>query len=51
MSFFDFFKTKGIVAESGYIKKEMDEYIDGMQLGDRLRQALAWEESEYFAEI
>lgn len=48
MGFFDILGEKNIVTESGYIKKEPDEYLDGMQLCDRLRYALAFEESEHY---
>ena len=51
MSFFDFLKEKEIVTSSGYIKKEMDEWVDEIQLSDRLRYALLHEESDYFMEI
>ena len=48
MSFFDFFNEKDIVTETGYIKKEPDEIIEGISLGDRLRYSLVFEDSEYF---
>ena len=48
MGFFDILWEKDIVTETGYIKKEPDEYLDGLQLGDRLRYALALNESEYY---
>ena len=48
MSFFDVLLENQITVESGYIRKEMDEWLEGMQLGDRLRYALAFEESEYY---
>lgn len=48
MSFFDFLKENNIAVEDGYIKKEPDEYVEGVALGDRLRYALLYEESEYY---
>lgn len=48
MGFFDILCDKDISTESGYIKKEPDEYLEGMVMGDRLRYALAFEESEYY---
>jgi hypothetical protein len=30
MSYFDFLKEKNIALEDGYIKKEPDEYVDGV---------------------
>ena len=51
MSFFDFLKEKDIVIESGYIKKELEEMYEGISLGDRMRQAMLWEESEYYTEL
>lgn len=37
MSFFDFLHEKNITTADGYIRKEPDEYFEGIQLGDRLR--------------
>ena len=51
MSFFDFLQEKNIALDDGYIKKEPDEYVEGVQLGDRLRYALLFEESEYYESI
>ena len=48
MGFFDILWEKDIATETGYIKKEPDELLDGMQMGDRLRYALAFEESEHY---
>jgi len=48
MEFFDVLYKNDICVESGYIKKEFDEYVDDMQLNDRLRYSLAFEESEYY---
>ena len=35
----------------GHIKGDFDEYHEGIQLSNRLRKALLWEESEYFTEL
>eukprot|EP00347_Sterkiella_histriomuscorum_P018293 403346062 len=51
MSFFDFFYEKDIATEDGYIKKELEEMYEGISLGDRMRKAMLWEESEYFMEL
>ena len=51
MSYFDFLKEKQIVMDDGRIKGDFDEYFDGIQLSDRLRKALLWEESDYFMEL
>jgi cilia- and flagella-associated protein 300 len=48
MGFFDILPEKEITTYTGYIKKEPEELLDGLQLGDRLRYALAFEESEYY---
>ena len=48
MGFFDILGEKDITTTNGYIKKEPDEYLEGMVMGDRLRYALAFEESEYY---
>jgi len=51
MSFFDVLHEKDIVMDDGYIKKEMEEIFEGISLGDRMRKALLWEESDYFFEL
>ena len=51
MSFFDFFYEKDIATEDGYIKKEMEEIYEGISLGDRMRKAILWEESDYYLEL
>ncbi|CAI2378025.1 unnamed protein product [Moneuplotes crassus] len=48
MGFFDILDEKDITTTTGYIKKEPDEYLEGMVMGDRLRYALAFEESEFY---
>jgi len=48
MGFFDLLPENDITTDNGYIKKEPDELLDGLQLSDRLRYALAFEESEYY---
>ena len=45
MSFFDVFHEIGICAESGYIKADHEEVLDGINLGDKLRKALLWEDA------
>lgn len=34
--------------DTGYIKKDFDEYLDDIQISDKLKQALLLEDSEYF---
>lgn len=51
MSFFDFFLEKDITTADGYIRKELEEMYEGISLGDRLRKAMLWEESEYYLEL
>ena len=48
MSFFDFLQENNFITPSGSIRKEMDEFVDGVNLCDRIRYALAFEESEYY---
>jgi cilia- and flagella-associated protein 300 len=48
MGFFDILQEREIATETGYIRKEPDEFVEEMQLGDRLRYSLAFEESEYY---
>jgi len=47
MTYFDFLCDIDLVnRNTGSIRGAYDEWQDGMQLGDRLRQALVWEEDE-----
>lgn len=48
MGFFDILCERDITTQTGYIKKEPDEYLEGMQMGDRLRYSLAFQESEHY---
>ena len=51
MAFFDFLHEKGITMEDGDIKGELEERFEEIQLADRLRKALLWEDSEYYEEL
>lgn len=51
MSYFDFLQEKQIVMDDWSVKMDYDEFVDGIQLSNRLRKALLWEESEYFGEL
>ena len=51
MSYFDCFEEFEIVRKDGRIEPCMDEWYDGMQLSDKLRQALIWEENENYEEF
>ncbi len=46
MSFFDFLKEKKIVMDDWRIKADFDEYLDGIQLSNRLRKAMLWEDDD-----
>lgn len=48
MSFFDFFLEKDITTSDGYIRKELEEIYEGISLGDRMRKAMLWEESDHY---
>ena len=49
MAYFNIFEELNIVnSNNGYIQGCMDEWVDGMQLSDRLRQALAFEEDPHY---
>lgn len=49
MSFFDVFKEANIVyGDEGHIKQNYEEIHMGMNLGDRLRQILVWEDYDDF---
>ena len=51
MSYFDFLHEKGITSKEGVIRMEPEEIVDEIALGNRLRQALLFEESEYYPEL
>jgi hypothetical protein len=52
MSYFDFLEELDIVnAHTGNIRGCMDEWFEGMQLADKLRQALLWEDDENYEEL
>ncbi|TNV76267.1 hypothetical protein FGO68_gene6052 [Halteria grandinella] len=51
LAWFDFLIEKGIVMDDYRIKADYDEYFEGIQLSDRLRKAMLWEESEYYCEL
>lgn len=44
MQFFDVFKDQGLVHDNGYIRGNYEERVEGMVLGDRVRQALCFED-------
>lgn len=44
MSFFDVFQENKIVSQDGQIRANYEEYVEGIQLGDRLRQVMIFEE-------
>jgi hypothetical protein len=46
MSYFDVFKDLDFLTEKGDIRQNYEQRMDGMVLGDRLRQAWLWEETE-----
>lgn len=52
LSFFDFLEELQIVhGETGSIKGACDEWVDGIQCGNKLRLALLWEDDENFEEV
>lgn len=51
MAYFDFLQEKKLVQADGSVKMDYDEWVDGIQLSNRLRKAMLWEESEYFGEL
>lgn len=48
MGFFDTIHDEGLANREGAIRGEIEEVVEGMSLGDKLRQALGWEDSEYY---
>ena len=49
MAFFDFLEELNIVnPHNGKINGCLDEWIEGMQLSNKLRMALCWEEDENY---
>ena len=51
LAWFDFLIEKNIVMDDYRIKGDYDEYYEGIQLSDRLRKAMLWEESEFYCEL
>lgn len=52
MTYFDFLEEYDIVNKhSGHIRGAMDEWHEGMQLCDRLRQAIVLEDDENWCEL
>ena len=52
MSYFDFLEDLDIVNKNtGLIKGCMDEWYEGIQLGDKMRQAFLWEDDENYEEL
>ena len=52
MSYFDFMEELGIVnSATASIKGALDEWIDGVQCGDKLRHALMLEDDENYLEF
>lgn len=51
MEFFDFLEQNDICLKDGYIKKEPDEFVEGVSLGDRLRYSFLFEDSDYFVNV
>jgi len=52
MNYFNFLEDLKIVNKhSGMINGAFDEWIDGQQLNDKLRQALMWEDDENYEEL
>ena len=49
MAYFDVLQELELVTESGDIRGNYEQRMDGMILGDRIRQAWLWEETEDFA--
>ena len=46
MNYFDIFKELGMVTEKGDIRQDFEERVDGMVLGDRIRKAWLFEDTE-----
>lgn len=52
MTYFEFLEELDIVNKNtGNIRGCMDEWQDGMQLGDKLRTGLLWEDDENYEEL
>ena len=46
MSFFDVFHDIGICSDDGTIRMDFEEHYEGINLGDKLRKVLLWEDFE-----
>ena len=51
LAYFDFLEELGIVSGDGNIIGDFEEWIEGIQLGDKLRKALLFEEDENYSEL
>ncbi len=51
MSFFDFFEEADIINPDGYIRKELEEFVEGISLGDKMRRAMLWEDDEHYGDL
>lgn len=45
MSYFDILHEINVCGENGHIRADMEEIYEGINLGDKLRKALLWEEA------
>ena len=51
LSYFDFLEDLGIVGDDARIKGDYDEWVSEIQLSDKLRKAMLFEEDENYGEL
>ena len=51
MSYFDIFHELNICTDNGYIRQDFEEVYEDINLGDKLRKAMLWEDCEDDADI
>ena len=51
LSYFDFLDDLGIVGQDAKIKGDFSEWVEGIELADKLRKAMLFEEDENYSEL
>ena len=51
LNYFDFLEDLGIIGHDARIKGDYDEWVEGVQLSDKLRKAMLFEEDENYSEL
>lgn len=51
LAYFDWLEDLEILGQDAYIKGDYDEWVEGIQLSDKLRKAMLFEEDENYSEL